>query len=180
MSAADTTVITTRIHKSLNAKLEALARCTKRSKSFLAAEAIAAYLELNEWQIGEITAGLKNSTRAELCPKNRPRSSIAGYCSEGDGSPPGICSRLLSPPRGHSRAHCGGQPECGGPHDRENPDGGAAFGGIPSPRPTRSRSRHTRTRHPRTRYIVPYRVKGDVVQIITVLHSAQRWPDILP
>ena len=35
-----------------------MARSTKRSKSFLAAEAIAAYLELNEWQIGEITAGL--------------------------------------------------------------------------------------------------------------------------
>jgi addiction module RelE/StbE family toxin len=33
---------------------------------------------------------------------------------------------------------------------------------------------------PRTPYIVPYRVKGDVVQIITILHSAQRWPDRLP
>jgi RHH-type transcriptional regulator, rel operon repressor / antitoxin RelB len=59
MSAADTPVITTRIHRSLNAKLEALAHCTKRSKSFLAAEAIAAYVELNEWQIGEITAGVE-------------------------------------------------------------------------------------------------------------------------
>jgi addiction module RelE/StbE family toxin len=27
---------------------------------------------------------------------------------------------------------------------------------------------------PRTPYIVPYRVKGDVVQIVTILHSAQR------
>ena len=61
MSTADTTVITTRINAELKAKLEALARSTKRSKSFLAAEAIAAYVELNEWQIGEITAG-----RAEL------------------------------------------------------------------------------------------------------------------
>jgi toxin ParE1/3/4 len=33
---------------------------------------------------------------------------------------------------------------------------------------------------PRTPYIVPYRVKGDVVQIITILHGAQRWPDSLP
>jgi addiction module RelE/StbE family toxin len=33
---------------------------------------------------------------------------------------------------------------------------------------------------PRAPYIVPYRVKGDVVQIITILHSAQRWPDRLP
>ncbi len=29
-------------------------------------------------------------------------------------------------------------------------------------------------------YIVPYRVKDDAVQIITILHSAQRWPDRLP
>ncbi len=52
-------VLTTRIDGALNLKLEALARSTKRSKSFLAAEAIAAYVELNEWQIGEITDGIK-------------------------------------------------------------------------------------------------------------------------
>jgi len=33
---------------------------------------------------------------------------------------------------------------------------------------------------PSTPYIIPYRVKSDVVQIITVLHSAQRWPDRFP
>ena len=59
MMVAGTTVITTRIDAALKAKLEALARSTKRSKSFLAAEAIAAYVEINEWQIGEITAGIK-------------------------------------------------------------------------------------------------------------------------
>ena len=31
-----------------------------------------------------------------------------------------------------------------------------------------------------TPYIVPYRVEGDRVQIITVLHGAQRWPDRFP
>jgi addiction module RelE/StbE family toxin len=30
---------------------------------------------------------------------------------------------------------------------------------------------------PGTPYIVPYRVRGEIVQIITVLHGAQRWPD---
>jgi RHH-type rel operon transcriptional repressor/antitoxin RelB len=59
MSSDDTTVVTARISAALKAKLEALARSTKRSKSFLAAEAIAAYVELNEWQIGEIAAGLE-------------------------------------------------------------------------------------------------------------------------
>jgi len=65
MSAGDTTVITTRIDAALRAKLEALARSTKRSKSFLAAEAIAAYVELNEWQIGEITAGIRELDSGE-------------------------------------------------------------------------------------------------------------------
>ena len=31
-----------------------------------------------------------------------------------------------------------------------------------------------------TPYIVPYRIAGDVVQIITILHGAQRWPDRFP
>ena len=65
MSATGTTVITTRIDASLRAKLEALARSTKRSKSFLVAQAIAAYVELNEWQIGEITTGIKELDTGE-------------------------------------------------------------------------------------------------------------------
>jgi len=32
----------------------------------------------------------------------------------------------------------------------------------------------------RTPYIVPYRVRDHVVQVITILHSAQRWPDRFP
>lgn len=58
MNAADTSVVTARIDAALKAKLDALARSTRRSKSYLAAEAIAAYVELNEWQIGEIETGI--------------------------------------------------------------------------------------------------------------------------
>jgi RHH-type transcriptional regulator, rel operon repressor / antitoxin RelB len=66
MSEADTAIITTRIDAALKAKLEALARSTKRSKSYLAAEAIAAYVELNEWQIAEIEAGIAELDRGEV------------------------------------------------------------------------------------------------------------------
>lgn len=31
-----------------------------------------------------------------------------------------------------------------------------------------------------TRYLVPYRVRGDTVEVITVLHGAQEWPETLP
>ncbi|MFZ2007358.1 MAG: hypothetical protein WB697_20380 [Stellaceae bacterium] len=58
MPSQSSAVVTARIDARLNAKLDALARGVRRSKSYLAAEAIAAYVELNEWQIGEIEAGI--------------------------------------------------------------------------------------------------------------------------
>jgi predicted transcriptional regulator len=39
-------------------RLDALARRTRRSKSFLGAEAIAAYVEAEEWQLGEIQTAI--------------------------------------------------------------------------------------------------------------------------
>lgn len=29
---------------------------------------------------------------------------------------------------------------------------------------------------PQTPYIVPHRIRGDVIQILAVMHGAQRWP----
>ena len=58
MADAQTSVVTVRLDSKLKAKLEALARSTRRSKSFLAAEAIATYVDLNAWQIAEIEAGI--------------------------------------------------------------------------------------------------------------------------
>jgi RHH-type transcriptional regulator, rel operon repressor / antitoxin RelB len=66
VSAADSTVVTARIDAALKAKLEALSRTTKRSKSYLAAEAIAAYVELNEWQIAELEAGIAELDAGEV------------------------------------------------------------------------------------------------------------------
>ena len=49
-----TTTLTVRLSKEAKAKLDALAANTKRSKSYLAAEAIAAYVDENSWQIEAI------------------------------------------------------------------------------------------------------------------------------
>jgi predicted transcriptional regulator len=54
-----TTTISVRINTDTKKQLEALARRTRRSKSFLAAEAIAAFVEAESWQLDEIQAGLK-------------------------------------------------------------------------------------------------------------------------
>ena len=53
-----TTTLSVRIDVQTRQRLEALAKRSRRSKSFLAAEAIAAYVETESWQLDEIAAGL--------------------------------------------------------------------------------------------------------------------------
>ncbi|PYT30153.1 MAG: hypothetical protein DMG57_09160 [Acidobacteria bacterium] len=47
-----------RIDPKTKRRLDALSKRSKRSKSFLAAEAIAAYVDSEEWQLGEVQAGI--------------------------------------------------------------------------------------------------------------------------
>ncbi len=47
-----------RIDSEAKRRLDALSRRSKLSKSFLAAEAIAAYVESEAWQLGEVQAGI--------------------------------------------------------------------------------------------------------------------------
>jgi RHH-type rel operon transcriptional repressor/antitoxin RelB len=54
-------IMTIRVDRKTKSRLEKLARATERTKSYLAAEAIRAYVDLNEWQIGEIKAALKEA-----------------------------------------------------------------------------------------------------------------------
>jgi len=73
MNTAETAVVTVRVDAELKSKLEALARSTKRSKSYLAAEAIAAYVALNEWQIAEIEAGIADLETGRIVSEQEAR-----------------------------------------------------------------------------------------------------------
>jgi RHH-type rel operon transcriptional repressor/antitoxin RelB len=55
-----TETLSIRLDAEVKQRLDALAERSNRSKSFLAAEAIAAYVASEEWQLGEIHAGLKD------------------------------------------------------------------------------------------------------------------------
>ena len=61
----DTTTMTVRLSKATLAKLSALAHSTKRSKSFLAAEAIAGYVDANAWQVEEIRKAVEAADAGE-------------------------------------------------------------------------------------------------------------------
>ena len=53
-----TETLSIRIDSAMKKRLDSLSKRSKRSKSFLAAEAITAYVESEEWQLGEIQAGI--------------------------------------------------------------------------------------------------------------------------
>jgi RHH-type transcriptional regulator, rel operon repressor / antitoxin RelB len=54
-----TTTLSVRIDTDTKKRLEALAKRARRSKSFLAAEAIAAFVEAETWQLDEIQGGIE-------------------------------------------------------------------------------------------------------------------------
>jgi len=59
-------VMTIRVDRKTKTRLEKLAKTMERSKSFVAAEAIRAYVELNEWQIAGVKAALKEADAGDF------------------------------------------------------------------------------------------------------------------
>ena len=59
-------VMTIRVDRKTKNRLEKLAKAMERTKSYVAAEAIRAYVELNEWQITEIRAALKEADAGDF------------------------------------------------------------------------------------------------------------------
>lgn len=58
--------ITVRLEDEVKGRLDRLAESTRRSKSFLASEAIREFVENNEWQIGETQAALKEADAGDF------------------------------------------------------------------------------------------------------------------
>ncbi len=63
---SESTTISIRLEATVKARLDHLADATHRSKSFLAAEAIRAFVELNEWQIREIQAAVHEADAGDF------------------------------------------------------------------------------------------------------------------
>lgn len=61
-----TAILTLRLPEETKAKLDRLAQATQRSKSWLAEEAIARYLDLEAWQVGEIEQAIEEADRGDF------------------------------------------------------------------------------------------------------------------
>jgi len=64
------TTMTVRLEDDIKDRLDVLAEATQRSKSFLAAAAIRAYVENSEWQIGRIQAAIKEADAGDFASDN--------------------------------------------------------------------------------------------------------------
>ena len=58
--------MTIRLEPALKQRLDHLAEATQRSKSFLAAQAIREFVDLNEWQIQEIRSAVAEADRGDF------------------------------------------------------------------------------------------------------------------
>lgn len=65
--------MTLRLDDDLNQRLDRLSKATRRSKSFLAAEAIREFVDLNLWQIGEIGEAVAAADREEFASEKQVR-----------------------------------------------------------------------------------------------------------
>jgi predicted transcriptional regulator len=73
---AQSTTISIRLEPAVKARLDRLADSTHRSKSFLAAEAVRAFVELNEWQILEIHAALEEADAGDFAKPSEVRKFL--------------------------------------------------------------------------------------------------------
>ncbi len=66
-----TEILSVRIDTDTKKRLDALSKRSMRSKSFRAAEAITAYVESEEWQLGELQTGISElDAKREVSHKN--------------------------------------------------------------------------------------------------------------
>ena len=59
------TTFTVRVEPDVKKRLEKLAKSTGRSRSFLAAEALNEYLDVNEWQVAGVKRAITSLDRGE-------------------------------------------------------------------------------------------------------------------
>jgi RHH-type rel operon transcriptional repressor/antitoxin RelB len=76
------TTVSIRIDSVIKKRLEKLAKSTGRSRSFLAAEAISEYVDLNEWQVAGIQKAVASLDRGEGVPHKRVKEWLNSWnCS---------------------------------------------------------------------------------------------------
>ena len=70
------TTMTVRLEPELKQRLEQLAQATERSKSFLAAQAIREFVDLNEWQIQETRNAIAEADQGDFASEDEVKEVL--------------------------------------------------------------------------------------------------------
>ncbi|MHB1674267.1 MAG: CopG family ribbon-helix-helix protein [Acidobacteriaceae bacterium] len=81
-------ILSIRLEPTVKDKLDKLAKSSKRSKSFLAAEAIAAYVEAESWQLAEIEAGVKELNEGKGVDHGEVKNWLQSWGKKRERQPP--------------------------------------------------------------------------------------------
>jgi len=74
-------VVTVRLEPDLRERLDRLAKAQRRSRSYVATEAIREYVKVNEWQILETRKALAEADRDEFAPPEDVRRVLKKWTS---------------------------------------------------------------------------------------------------
>jgi predicted transcriptional regulator len=74
-------VVTVRLEPDLRERLDRLAKAQRRSRSYVATEAIREYLKVNEWQILETRKALAEADRGEFASPEDVRRVLKKWTS---------------------------------------------------------------------------------------------------
>ena len=78
------TILSVRVDQKAKKRLEKLAKRTGRSRSYLAAEAINEYLNVNEWQTAAIRQAIASLDRGEGVAHKQVKDWVASWGSENE------------------------------------------------------------------------------------------------
>ena len=84
------TTLSLRIDEETKERLEALAKRSRRSKSFLAAEAIASYVAAESWQLDETAAGLDDLEHGRAVDHDAVAGWLRSWGGPDEREPPGL------------------------------------------------------------------------------------------
>ena len=173
---------TVRLQDEAAAKLDRIAEKLDRSRAYVAAQAIEDFIAREEWQLAEIEAGLAEANQRRLCQRSRSGARLQQIQEHRRRE---LTRRLRWTRRALRRLEAIG--------DYIAKDSPAAADRVTERLRT---SANILIAHPAigrvgriagTRelvmadlpYIIPYRVTETSVEILSVIHTSQRWPEAL-
>jgi len=81
---SQSTTMTIRLEPELKSRLDKLSVATRRSKSFLAVEAVREFIEINEWQIEEIKDAIKEADAGDFASDREVQTVFNKWGVNGD------------------------------------------------------------------------------------------------